>query len=66
MAVNYGLNKVRLPAPVPVGSKLRATSRILNVAPLDGTVQVTLSTSIEVEGEDKPACVVDSIVRYME
>lgn len=66
MAVNYGLNKVRLPAPVPVGSKLRATSRIVDVAPLDGTVQVTLSTTIDIEGGDKPACVVDSIVRYIE
>src|SRR5690606_21741386 len=65
MAVNYGLNKVRLPAPVPAGSKLRATSRIVEVTPLDGAVQAVLSTTIEIEGGGKPACVVESIVRYI-
>ncbi|MFD5257356.1 MaoC family dehydratase [Streptomyces bobili] len=65
MAVNYGLDKVRFPAPVPVGSKLRATSRIAEVTPLDGAVQLKLSTVIEIEGGAKPACVVDSVVRYV-
>ncbi|GAA5129611.1 MaoC family dehydratase [Haloechinothrix salitolerans] len=65
MAVNYGLDKVRLPAPVPAGSKLRATSKVLEVTDLDGAVQVKLSTTIEVEGGDKPACVAESIVRYV-
>ncbi|KUN57437.1 dehydratase [Streptomyces canus] len=65
MAVNYGLDKVRFPAPVPVGSKLRATSRIAEVTPLDGAVQLKLSTVIEIEGGTKPACVVDSVVRYV-
>lgn len=65
MAVNYGLDKVRLPAPVPAGAKLRATSKVLEVTDLDGAVQVKLSTTIEVEGGDKPACVAESIVRYV-
>ena len=65
MVVNYGLNKVRLPAPVPVGAKLRATSKLLEVTPLEGAVQAVLSTTIEIEGGGKPACVVESIVRYL-
>jgi len=65
MAVNYGLNKVRLPAPVPVGAKLRATSKLLEVTPLEGAVQAVLSTTIEIEGGGKLACVVESIVRYL-
>jgi len=65
MAVNYGLDKVRFPAPVPAGAKLRATSRIAEVTPLDRAVQLKLSTVIEIEGGTKPACVVDSVVRYV-
>lgn len=65
MAVNYGLNKVRLPAPVPVGAKLRASSKLVDVTQLDGAVQAVLSTTIEIEGGAKPACVVESIVRYI-
>lgn len=65
MAVNYGLDKVRLPAPVPAGAKLRASSRLLAVTDLDGAVQAKLGTTIEIEGGDKPACVVESIVRYV-
>lgn len=65
MAVNYGLDKVRLPAPVPSGAKLRATSKVLAVTELPGAVQLKLGTTIEIDGGDKPACVVESIVRYM-
>ncbi|MFF7647168.1 MaoC/PaaZ C-terminal domain-containing protein [Streptomyces canus] len=65
MAVNYGLDKVRLPAPVPAGAKLRATSKVLQVTELDGAVQVKLGTTVEIEGGTKPACVVESIVRYV-
>ncbi|WP_433379619.1 MaoC family dehydratase [Streptosporangium sp. CA-115845] len=64
MAVNYGLNKVRFPAPVPVGSKLRATSRLVEVTPLDGATQIVLATTIEAEGVEKPVCVAESVVRY--
>ncbi|MEZ0365515.1 MaoC family dehydratase [Mycobacterium sp. pUA109] len=66
MAVNYGLNKVRFPSPVPVGSKVRAEGSVVNVDDLgDGAYQVTLSTTVEVEGAAKPACVAESVVRYM-
>jgi len=64
MAVNYGLDKVRFPAPVPVGSRVRATSRIDAVEKLENAAQGTLTTTIEVEGSERPACVVTSIVRY--
>jgi acyl dehydratase len=65
MAINYGMNKVRLPAPVPVGAKVRGTTRLAEVAQLDGAVQATMATTIEIEGSAKPACVVESIVRYI-
>ncbi|QYC41791.1 putative enoyl-CoA hydratase 1 [Nonomuraea coxensis DSM 45129] len=64
MAVNYGLNKVRFPAPARVGAKLRATSRLVEVTPMDGAVQAVLSTTIEAEGGQKPVCVAESVVRY--
>ncbi|GAB3385554.1 MaoC family dehydratase [Amycolatopsis echigonensis] len=65
MAVNYGFNKVRLPSPVPVGAKLRATSKLAEVTELDGAVQAVVATTIEIEGAAKPACVIESIVRYV-
>lgn len=65
MAINYGLNKVRFPAPVPSGSRLRGTSRVMEVTQLDGAVQWVLSTTVEIEGGTKPACVAESIVRYI-
>jgi len=65
MAVNYGLEKVRFMAPVPVGSKIRATAKVLTVAALDGAAQATLETTFEIEGSEKPAAVVQSIVRYV-
>ena len=66
LAINYGLNKVRFPAPVPVGSRVRAKSSLVKVEDLgDGAVQATVSTTVEVEGSDKPACVAESVVRYI-
>jgi acyl dehydratase len=65
MAVNYGLDKVRFMAPVRVGSKVRAAATVLNVTPLDGAVQAVFQTVFEVEGSEKPAAVVQSIVRYV-
>jgi acyl dehydratase len=66
LAINYGLNKVRFPAPVPVGAKVRAQSSLVDVEDLgNGAVQVTLSTTVEVEESAKPACVAESIVRYL-
>jgi acyl dehydratase len=65
MAVNYGFNKVRFLAPVPVGSKLRAAARIVEVTEVPGGVQGILATTIEIDGSEKPACVIESIVRYV-
>jgi acyl dehydratase len=66
MGVNYGLNKVRFPSPVPVGSRVRNTVAVVSVEePSPGTVQITLSNTIEIEGGSKPACIAESVVRYI-
>jgi acyl dehydratase len=66
LAINYGLNKVRFPAPVPVGSKVRASSTLTGVEDLGkGALQLTVTTTIEVEGGSKPACVAESLLRYI-
>jgi acyl dehydratase len=66
LAINYGLNKVRFPAPVPVGSRVRAQSSLIGVDELDnGAVQATIATTVEIDGSAKPACVAESIVRYI-
>lgn len=64
MGVNYGLNKVRFTAPVPVGSRLRARMKLLASEPIakDG-VQMTWEVTVEKEGSDKPVCVAESLVR---
>jgi acyl dehydratase len=63
MGVNYGLNKVRFPAPVPVGSKVRLTATLVEVEEVKGGLQLTVGGVIEREGGDKPVCVLESIVR---
>lgn len=66
LAINYGLNKVRFPAPVPVGARVRAQSSLVGLDDVgNGAVQATLSTTVEIEGSAKPACVAESIVRYV-
>ncbi len=65
MGVNYGLNKVRFPAPVPVGSRLRGRMKLLKCEPIDqGGVQMTWETTVEREGGTKPVCVAESMARY--
>ncbi|WP_371581365.1 MaoC family dehydratase [Streptomyces sp. NBC_01314] len=64
MGVNYGTNKVRFPAPVPVGSRLRATAALQEVTEVGGGVQVTAAVLVEREGGDKPVCVAESVSRY--
>jgi acyl dehydratase len=64
MGVNYGLNKVRFPAPVPSGSTIRAGLRILSVEDIAGAAQVVNEVTIECDGGDKPCCVAQSVVRY--
>jgi acyl dehydratase len=64
MGVNYGLNKVRFTAPVPVGSRLRARMTLLASEPIDNDgVQMTWSVRVEREGVEKPVCVAESMVR---
>ncbi|MFG2289089.1 MaoC family dehydratase [Streptomyces sp. NPDC048595] len=64
MGINYGTNKVRFPATVPVGSRLRATAKIADVAEVKGGVQLTTVVTIEREGGDKPVCVAESVSRF--
>ncbi len=64
MAVNYGLNKVRFPAPVPVGSKLRLGATLANVEDIAGGVQVTMGMVYDLDGGDKPVCVAEIVFRY--
>ncbi len=63
MGVNYGTNKVRFPAPVPVGSKIRAGAELASVTDVPGGVQVELTVTIETEGGSKPVCVAETVSR---
>ena len=63
MGVNYGLNKVRFPAPVPVGSRVRATTTLTAVEEVAGGVQNTVAVVIEREGGDKPVCIAEWVTR---
>src|SRR5262244_2645067 len=63
MVVNYGLNKVRFPAPVPVGSKIRLTATLVDVEEVKGGLQLIVGGVIEREGSDKPVCVLESVAR---
>lgn len=64
MGINYGLNKVRFPAPVPVGSRLRGRMTLVEVERLgDDAVQTTGRVTVEIEGGSKPACVADMVTR---
>ena len=65
MAINYGYNKVRFITPVKVGAKIRARAEIAKIDQLDGAVQATLTTTVEIDGSDKPAAVAESIVRFI-
>jgi acyl dehydratase len=64
MAINYGLNRVRFPAPVPVGSRVRVTFRVVDVDEQAWGTQVTMGATIEREGGDKPVCVAEIVFRY--
>jgi acyl dehydratase len=64
MGVNYGANKVRFPAPVPVGSKVRIGAKLMGVEDVSGGKQVTIEATFEVEGATKPSCVAELLFRY--
>jgi acyl dehydratase len=63
--VNYGVDKVRFPSPVPAGARVRGGAALLAAAAIAGGVQTTMRITIEVEGSAKPACVVDAVSRYL-
>ncbi len=64
MGVNYGANKVRFPAPVPVGSNVRIGAKLMGVEDVSGGKQVTIEATFEVEGASKPSCVAELLFRY--
>ena len=63
MGVNYGLNRVRFPAPVPVDSRVRAVIKLISYEPIEGGAQVTTEVTIEREGSSKPVCVAETVAR---
>jgi acyl dehydratase len=65
LGVNYGTGKVRFPAPVPVGSRIRGSARLAACDEIAGGVQTTIVITVEVEGGSKPACVVESLSRWL-
>ena len=66
MGVNYGSNKLRFPAPVPVGSRIRGTAELVEAEEVKGgAIQAVIRVTVEVAGSDRPACVVDTISRYV-
>ena len=64
LGVNYGLNRVRFPAPVPVGARIRAKALLKEATAFEGGVQIVVETTVEIEGSSKPACVAETITRY--
>lgn len=64
MGVNYGCEKVRFPAAVPVGSRIRGGGEVVSAEAVKGGVQVVVRMTIEIEGSDRPACVIDTISRF--
>ncbi len=66
MGVNYGLDKVRFPAPVPVNSKIRARQRLMSAELKNpNTIQLKREVTVEIEGGDKPVCIAESLTRLM-
>jgi acyl dehydratase len=65
MAINYGCNKVRFPAPVPVGSRIRSRGKIVEATEVPRGVQLVVRVVVEVEGGGKPACVADAVTRFL-
>ncbi len=66
MGVNYGADRLRFPTPVPVGSRLRGSAELIKVEDVKGNaVQATVRVTVEIEGSERPACVIDTISRYV-
>lgn len=64
MGVNYGCEKVRFPAAVPVGSRIRGQGEVISAEEVKGGVQVVVRMTIEIDGSERPACVIDTISRF--
>ena len=64
MGVNVGCGKIRFPSPVPVDSKVRGVGELVSVEEIKGAIQSVVRVTVEIEGSDRPACVVDTISRY--
>lgn len=64
MAINYGLNKVRFPAPTPSGSRLRVTTVLASAAEVKGGVQAVYHVTVTCDAAEKPVCVAESVTRY--
>ena len=66
MGVNYGSDRLRFPAPVPVGARIRGSAELIKVEDVKGNaVQSTVRVTVEIEGSDRPACIIDTISRYL-
>ena len=65
MGINYGCNKVRFIAPVPAGSRIRAQGQITEAVEVSGGVQVVVKVTIEIEGAERPACVAETVSRFL-
>lgn len=65
MGINYGANKVRFPAPVPVGALVRGGAEILAASAIPGGVQATFLITVEIQGSRKPGCVIESLSRFL-
>lgn len=65
MGINYGMNKVRFPSPVKVGSRVRARAVLQEAEPIKGGVQVVIVITMEIDGVDRPGCVIESVTRYL-
>ena len=64
MGVNYGCDRVRFPAPVPVGSRIRGAGEVISAEETKGGVQVVVRITVEIENSERPACIVDTISRF--
>ena len=65
MGINYGTDRVRFPAPLTVGSTVRAGAELIDAVEIEGGVQTVVRASVEIEGMERPACVVDSLSRFI-
>ena len=65
MGINYGTNEIRFPVPVQAGSRVRAGAELVAAEPVTGGIQAHIRITIDIEGEDRPACVIESLSRYL-